>query len=64
VGIQRLPLGSLKKKMPFGCGPRGEAQRIYKREGDGFPQVRAVMSLVSLRLPMVHLSTKNAQTMH
>jgi hypothetical protein len=33
--------------MPFECGPRGEAQIYYKGEGDGFPQVRAVVSLVS-----------------
>jgi len=36
----------------------------YKGEGGGFPQVRAVVSLVSLRLPVAHLNTKNAPTMH
>jgi hypothetical protein len=33
----------------------------YKGEGDGFPQVQAVVSLVSLCLPMVRLCTKMLQ---
>jgi hypothetical protein len=36
----------------------------YKGEGGGFPQVRTVVNLVSPRLPMVRLSTKNVQIMH
>jgi hypothetical protein len=32
-------------------------------EGRGFPQVRAVVSLVNLNLPVVYRSTKNVQTM-
>jgi len=36
----------------------------YKGEGGGFPQVQAVVSLVSLNLLVAHLSTKNAQIMH
>jgi len=36
----------------------------YKGEGGGFPQVRAVVSLVSPNLPVAHPSTKSAQTMH
>jgi hypothetical protein len=36
----------------------------YKGEGDGFPQVRAMVSLVSPSLPMVHLSTKSVIVMH
>ncbi len=36
----------------------------YKREGDGFPQVWALVSLVSLNLPVTRLSTKSAPTMH
>jgi hypothetical protein len=50
--------------MPFGCGPCGEAHSILKGEGGGFPQVRAVVSLMSLRLPMIRPNTKSAQTMH
>jgi hypothetical protein len=33
-------------------------------EGGGFPQVRAVVSLVNLNLSVAHPSTKNAPTMH
>jgi hypothetical protein len=51
-------------KMPFGCGTREKAQKYYKGEGGGFPQVWAMMSLVSPNLPMVHPSTKSAPTMH
>jgi hypothetical protein len=36
----------------------------YKGEGDGFPQVRAVVSLVSPSLPVVRPSTKSAPIMH
>jgi hypothetical protein len=50
--------------MPFGYGPHGEAQSIFRGEGGGFPQVRAMVSFVSLSLPMVRPSTKNVQTMH
>jgi hypothetical protein len=36
----------------------------YEGEGDGFPQVRAMVSLVSLRLPVARPSTKSALVMH
>jgi len=36
----------------------------YKGEGGGFPQVRAMVSLVSLSLPVAHPSTKSVPTMH
>jgi hypothetical protein len=36
----------------------------YKGEGGGFPQVRVVVSLVNLSLPMARPSTKSAPTMH
>jgi hypothetical protein len=36
----------------------------YKGEGGGFPQVRAVVNLVSLSLPVACPNTKSAQTMH
>jgi len=35
----------------------------YKGEGGGFPQVRAVVSLVSPCLPVVHPCTKKVTTM-
>jgi hypothetical protein len=36
----------------------------YKGEGGGFPQVRAVVSLVSPSLPVACPSTKSALVMH
>jgi hypothetical protein len=42
----------------------GRHKVYYKGEDNGFLQVRAMVSLVSLSLPMAHPSTKNAQTMH
>jgi hypothetical protein len=36
----------------------------YKGEGGGFPQVRAMVNLVNLSLPMARPNTKSAQTMH
>jgi hypothetical protein len=36
----------------------------YKGEGGGFPQVQAVVSLVSLRLPVAHPNINSAPTMH
>jgi hypothetical protein len=34
----------------------------YKGEGSGFPQVRAMVSLVNLNLAVVHPNTENAST--
>ncbi len=36
----------------------------YKGEGDGFPQFRVVVSLMSPNLPMACPSTKSAPTVH
>jgi hypothetical protein len=38
----------------------------YKGEGEGggFPQVRVVVNLVNLRLPVTRPSTKSVQTIH
>jgi hypothetical protein len=42
-----------------------ERHRVYyKGEGGGFPQVRAVMSLVNSSLPVARPNTKSALTMH
>jgi hypothetical protein len=42
-----------------------ERHKVYdKGEGGGFPQVRAVVSLVSPSLIVVRPSTKSAPTMH
>ncbi len=62
--ISGLPFGSLGTKCHLDVG-LVERQRIYyKGEGDGFPQVRAMVSLVSSSLPVAHPSTKSVPTMH
>jgi len=62
--ISGLPFGSLGTKCHLDVG-LVERQRVYyKGEGDGFPQVRAMVSLVSSSLPMAHPSTKSVPTMH
>jgi hypothetical protein len=64
VGISGFPLGSLRTKWHLDVGPVGRHRLYYKGEGGGFPQVRAVVSLVSPSLPMPHPSTKSALAMH
>ncbi len=62
--ISGLPLGNPGTKSHLDMGLVGRHRVYYKGEGDGFPQVRAVVSLVSPSLPVVRLSTKSASTMH
>jgi hypothetical protein len=50
-----------RDKMTFGCWSHGQAQSILWGEGGGFPQVRVVVSLVSLWLPMAHPCIKVLQ---
>jgi len=64
LGISELPLGSPRTKCHLNVGPMAKHKIYYKEEGGGFPQIRAVMSLVSLCLPMARPCTKNAPTMH
>jgi hypothetical protein len=64
VGISGLPLGSLGTKWHLGVGPVAKHKVYYKGEGGGFPQVRAMMSVVSLSLHVVRPSTKNAPAMY
>jgi hypothetical protein len=64
LGISGLPLGSLGTKCHLDVGLMERHIIYYKEEGGGFPQVRAVMSLVSLSLSVACPSTKSAQTMH
>jgi hypothetical protein len=67
LGILGLPFVSLKTKCHLDVGLVERHRVYYKGEGDGFPQVRVMVNLVSLvspSLPVAHLSTKNAPTMH
>jgi hypothetical protein len=64
VRIPGLPLGSPETKCHLDVAPVERHREYYKGEGGGFPQVRAMVSLVSPRLHVVHFNTKSAQTMH
>jgi len=56
--ISGLPLGSPKTKWHLGAGPVARHIVYYKGEGGDFPQVRAMVSLVSLCLTMLRPCTK------
>ncbi len=64
LGISGLPFGSPGTKCHLDVGLVERHKVYYKGEGDGFPQVWAVMSLMSPSLPVACPSTKSAQTMH
>jgi len=71
LGISKLPLGSPATKWHLGVGPMARHIIYYKGEGGGFPQVWAMVSLVSMYLPVVRPClpvarpcTKNVQTKH
>jgi hypothetical protein len=60
VGILGLTLTSPRTKCHLDVAPVERCREYYKGEGGGFPQVRAIVNLVSSSLPMAHPSTKNA----
>jgi len=64
LGISGLPFGSPGTKCHLDVGFMERNKVYYKGEGGGFPQVRAVVSLVSPSLPMAHPSTKSAPIRH
>jgi hypothetical protein len=64
LAILGLPLGSLGTKCHLDVGFVKRHIVYYKGEGGGFPQVQAMVSLVSLSLLEVHPSTKSALAMH
>jgi hypothetical protein len=57
-------VGSLGTKSHLDVGLVERRKVHYKGEGGGFPQVRAVVSLVNLTLPMVRPSTKSVLARH
>ncbi len=59
-----LPFESLEIKWHLGVGHVARHKVYYKGEGDGFPQVRVVVSLVSLSLPVARPNIKSALVMH
>jgi hypothetical protein len=62
--ISRLPFGSPGTKSHLDVALVERHKVYYKEEGGGFPQVRAVVSLVSPSLLMARPSTKSVPTMH
>ncbi len=62
--ISRLPLGNLGSKCHLDVGLLERHIIHYKGEGGGFPQVRAVVNLVSPSSPMARYNTKSAPAMH
>ncbi len=64
VGISRFPLGSPETKCHLDVSLVERRREYYKGEGGDFPQVRAVVSLVSPSLPVALRNTKNVQIMH
>jgi hypothetical protein len=59
LGISGLP--SPETKCHLGVGPMAMHKIYYKGEDDDFPQVQAVVSLVSPCLPVAHPCTKVRQ---
>jgi len=64
LAISRLPLGSPETKSHLDVGLVERHKIYYKGEGGGFPQVWAMVNLMSLNLLMVRPSTKSAPIMH
>ncbi len=60
AGILRLSLGSPGTKNHLDVAPMESYRVYYMGEGGGFPQVWAMVSLVSPKSPVVCLSTKGA----
>ncbi len=55
---------NLGTKQHLDVDPVARHREFYKGEGDGFPQVRVVMSLKSLCLPVAYPCTKSVLTTH
>ncbi len=64
MAISGLPLGSPETKSHLDVGLMERHKLYYKGEGGGFPQVWAMVSLVSPSMPMARPSTKSAPIMH
>jgi hypothetical protein len=61
VGISGLPLENLGTKSHLDVAPVDRCRVYYKGEGDGFPQVRAVVSLVCSNCSWLVLAPKVLQ---
>jgi hypothetical protein len=63
LGILGFQLGSPETKWHLGAGLVARHKVYYKGEGGGFPQVQAVVSLLSPCLLVARPCTKSASTM-
>jgi hypothetical protein len=61
VAISGLPLGSPETKSHLNVAPVERRKVYYKGEGGGFPQIRAVVSLVCPSCPWLVLAPKVLQ---
>jgi hypothetical protein len=64
LGISGLPFANPETKCHLDVGFVERHRVYYKGEGDSFPQVQAMVNLVSPSLPMVRPSTKGVLAMH
>ncbi len=64
LGILGFPLGNPKTKCHLDAGPVAKHKIYYKGEGGGFPQVWAVVNLVSPSLLVARPSTKSVIARH
>jgi hypothetical protein len=64
LAISGLPFGSPETKSHLDVGLMERRKVYYKGEGGGFPQVQAVVSLVSPSLLVARPSTKSASARH
>jgi hypothetical protein len=64
LAISKLPFGNPETKCHVDVSLMERHIIYYKGEGDGFPQVQAVVSLVNLSLLVVRPNTKSVPTMH
>ncbi len=60
VGISGVPLGSPRTKIHLDVAPVESCKVYYMGKGDGFPQVRVMVTLVSLESLVTCPSTKGA----
>jgi hypothetical protein len=61
--FQNSQFGNPRTKWHLGVGHVAKHIKYYKGEGDGFPQVWAMVNLVNSCLPMSRLCTKRLRTM-
>jgi len=61
--ILAFPTWECQEKWHLGPTPMVSHKEYYKREGDGFPQVWVVMSIVNTCMIAIHPCTKSAPTM-